>query len=68
MTRVYPYEYVDKYERFGEIKLPPKEAFYRMPPSVVAPGSTLAMQITDMVNRSGAPSGVRHLVTITTYT
>jgi len=25
---VYPYEYVDSYERFDEIKLPPKEAFY----------------------------------------
>jgi len=25
---VYPYEYVDSYERFDEIKLPAKEAFY----------------------------------------
>jgi len=25
---VYPYEYVDRYERFSEIKLPSKEAFY----------------------------------------
>lgn len=25
---VYPYEYVDIYERFDETKLPPKEAFY----------------------------------------
>ena len=25
---VYPYEYVDSYERFDEIKLPPQESFY----------------------------------------
>jgi len=25
---VYPYEYVDSYERLDEIKLPPQEAFY----------------------------------------
>jgi len=25
---VYPYEYVDSYERFDETKLPPKEVFY----------------------------------------
>ena len=25
---VYPYEYVDIWEKFDEIRLPPKEAFY----------------------------------------
>ena len=25
---VFPYEYVDSHERFNEIVLPPKEAFY----------------------------------------
>jgi len=25
---VYPYEYIDSYERFDEIKLPPKKALY----------------------------------------
>ena len=26
--RVYPYEYIDSWERFNETSLPPKEAFY----------------------------------------
>jgi len=41
---VYTYEYVDSYKRFGEIKLPPKEAFY----------SQLTREhISDMGNRHG---------------